>query len=666
MKKTGANGFKLKMSFRRKLIIAFSILVFVTIYIMGTIQYFSSKNILEDNLIACTGQSVAICSEYVSSYLKNYEEKVKRGSEAISSKSASLNSPETTYLDLTNVLNSNPEIQNVYIGNEKGEMLLQPKVDLPEGFDPRERVWYIEAMESGDIIWTEPYLDASSGKITVSCARAIPDASVKGVYALDLLLSRLTDSLDSMKVGKKLHPFILTKSGMVVTHSDKELLGEIYPDKPVLDAINKGSADSNFIDINGEKFIFTMKKLKNIDWYVVALINHKEVVGIALSGLLGIVIGGVIVLVFSVIVVYTLTMLMIKGVKQLVYGLDSVKEGDLSVPFEVKSKDEVGMIAYSLNDTVSSIRNMIVHIKNISGDLISVSEKLKAASQNTSKSAYDISRTVDDIAQGAGDQAQDAENSALIANSLAFKFNELSEKSAVMISSTEDVEIANKNGIEAVRVLKEKTELNDVANVNIENAVLDLDSKTQAITAILDSISSIAEQTNLLALNASIEAARAGEHGKGFAVVADEIRKLAEDSSKSADEVRIIVDNIKRDSKKTVDSVKEVKEISTEQSMAVDSVAEQFTVISSAIEKISSGISDLSLRIDHLGEDKEKLVMAISNISSVSEQSAASSEEVSASIQQQVAIIEEVAGIAETVNDISATLCKEIGGFKID
>ncbi len=78
--------------------------------------------------------------------------------------------------------------------------------------------------------------------------------------------------------------------------------------------------------------------------------------------------------------------------------------------------------------------------------------------------------------------------------------------------------------------------------------------------SILNVITEIAGQTNLLALNAAIEAARAGEHGKGFAVVADEVRKLAEQSQKSATEIHEIVEGIQVDTANSVEIMGHITE----------------------------------------------------------------------------------------------------------
>lgn len=87
---------------------------------------------------------------------------------------------------------------------------------------------------------------------------------------------------------------------------------------------------------------------------------------------------------------------------------------------------------------------------------------------------------------------------------------------------------------------------------DIAAQILHLSEQTNQIGTISTLVSDLATQTNMLALNAAVEAVRAGEHGKGFAVVAAEIRKLADQSKRSAEKINVLVLDIQKSTNSTV------------------------------------------------------------------------------------------------------------------
>jgi sigma-B regulation protein RsbU (phosphoserine phosphatase) len=63
----------------------------------------------------------------------------------------------------------------------------------PTGYNPQDRPWYTSAKNRGTLVWTRPYVDATSRQVIMSVSMPIhlPDGSFAGVAAIDVLLSEI-------------------------------------------------------------------------------------------------------------------------------------------------------------------------------------------------------------------------------------------------------------------------------------------------------------------------------------------------------------------------------------------------------------------------------------------------------------------------------------------
>ncbi|MEP0819075.1 MULTISPECIES: CHASE3 domain-containing protein [Trichocoleus] len=157
----------------------------------------------------------------------------------------------------------------------------------------------------------------------------------------------------------------------------------------------------------------------------------------------------------------------------------------------------------------------------------------------------------------------------------------------------------------------------------IAEQILRLSEQTNQIGSISSLVSDLANQTNMLALNAAVEAARAGEHGRGFAVVAAEIRKLADQSRKSAERISSLVSDVQNATNSTVmvadEGTKTVEGIVTamnnitvnnqqisltakQQAIAIEQVVDAMISLNQRALETASGISQTKASTQKLNE----------------------------------------------------------------
>lgn len=167
------------------------------------------------------------------------------------------------------------------------------------------------------------------------------------------------------------------------------------------------------------------------------------------------------------------------------------------------------------------------------------------------------------------------------------------------------------------------------ARVNqIAEQILNLSQQTIQIGAISTLVSDLATQTNMLALNAAVEAARAGEHGKGFGVVATEIRKLADQSRKSAERIQALVTEIQHATHstamateagtKTVDKIvgavnsitlnsQQISLTARQQALAIQQVLNSMNELSHHAEQTTAGLRQTKAGVQTLNETASDL-----------------------------------------------------------
>jgi len=259
--------------------------------------------------------------------------------------------------EIDRVQRSFPDITSIYVADVEGEQIARTGAGKLENVS---RIWSFQVARGGDELVSDIYLKPTTSEPMQTITLPIIDnGAVVGVLSADICFTGIMVSVMDIYIGKTGNVVVVADNGRVVAHTRMKQVPELDLTRlPVVEAVLVGEEGTmkGYTDELGRQVLGSYMPIKELGWGVLIqrpLADIDAEVGQLRTTIILVTIGAVL---LAVLAGWLMSRQIAKPIGQLASASERVAQGDLSTAVDVKSSNEIGVLAHSFNQMIVSLK----------------------------------------------------------------------------------------------------------------------------------------------------------------------------------------------------------------------------------------------------------------------------------------------------------------------